>query len=417
MRRLLFLAPLLLFLLSTGCNDEHQPLSHDIYVWQRAWTPAVVSSIDKISPYIGRLDVLAAEIEFPAGVPKIILFQPDYAALRKTGKSVVLCVRIGSWGGPFDLQHKTTAAVMEAIDTVLMQARDAGIEPVELQIDFDCADAQLSGYKNWLKQIRKRSGDLRLGFTALPSWLRQADFADLLKEVDCFVLQVHSLQQKKEKASGYTLCDPDAAIGWVKEANRFKKDFSVALPTYGYDIVTDFSGQLVDVVAEEPDKKYPEGFNYGFVRSDPKDMALLVNYWQQKRPRYLKDIIWFRLPVAGDQLNWPMPAFLAVIAGKTPLTSSQTSQQSSEPGLIEIMLENTGETMVYKARIEVAGAMDKLLAAETIPGFSLQQIDSGLAIETISKRETALYPGEKITVGWLRFKPNQKISLTLRHEL
>jgi hypothetical protein len=410
-------AVVFVFLLCAGCGGDRQSFSHDVYVWQRSWQPSVVTAIDSIAPHIERLAVLAAEIEFSAGKPKSNHFQPDYASLSKTGRPVVLCVRIGAWSGPFDSQHKAAAAVLQTVSEVIEQAKKAGIEPAELQLDFDCADTQLAGYGDWLKQIRTITGDLKLSFTALPSWLRQPGFGDLLKEVDSFVLQVHSLQKDKANVSGYTLCDKDRAIGWVKEAERFDKEFSVALPTYGYELITDASGKLVNVLAEEPGGKHPGGFNRLFVRSDPEDMASLVNLWQQERPHHMKGIIWFRLPVADDQLNWPLEALLKVMSGITPLTDVQTSLQQPEPGLTEIVLENTGETMLYKVRVELAGRMDKLMAAEAISGFVLQQSADTIAFETAATREAGIHPDEKITIGWLRFAGNKNVPLTIYHEL
>lgn len=409
----LFQALLLLQLMIAGCKSGHQPLRQDIYVWQRGWQQNTASAIADIAPQIGRFAVLAAEITFPSGEPKTVWSQPDYQALRKTGRPLVLCVRIGAWTGPFAKEHKTSVYILNTVEKVLAQARHAGVTPVELQIDFDCAEAHLAGYRKWLQQLRRVSGDLLLSFTALPAWLRHPNFVGLLKEADSFVLQVHSLQKSGAQESVYTLCDGDAAIDWVNEANGYRKDFSVALPTYGYEIATDNSGRLLDVLAEEPTWNPPKGARRSLVMPDAGEMAGLVRFWQQQQPRHLTSISWFRLPLSTDQLNWPMVALQAVMSGRTPRTELQTSLQNPEPGLAEIWLVNSGETLVYQARIEASFVMAKLLAAEATTGFSLRQTADTIIFATTPTRESGLRPGDKINLGWLRFADAQDVSLTV----
>ena len=38
--------------------------------------------------------------------------------------------------------------------------------------------------------------------------------------------------------------------------------------------------------------------------ADPHAMADLVHHWQQSHPRSMTGLIWFRLPVASDRMNW-----------------------------------------------------------------------------------------------------------------
>lgn len=37
---------------------------------------------------------------------------------------------------------------------MLAAARNGGLEPAELQIDFDCAEGKLAGYRRWLAALR-----------------------------------------------------------------------------------------------------------------------------------------------------------------------------------------------------------------------------------------------------------------------
>ena len=130
------------------------PLPHDIYVWQRVWTPAVRAGLQESSPSISQFVVLAAQISV-SSQPGITRVPLDYPSLAATGKPVGLAIRISPFSGPFRTGDDHARAIVELALERIANSRARGLEPSELQIDFDCAESKLGGYQLWLRAIQK----------------------------------------------------------------------------------------------------------------------------------------------------------------------------------------------------------------------------------------------------------------------
>ena len=71
----------------------------------------------------------------------------------------------------------------------------AGLQPAELQIDFDCAESALDEYRIWLEAMKEMIHPIPLTLTVLPCWLKHSrSFGRLVSVVDSYVLQVHSFE-------------------------------------------------------------------------------------------------------------------------------------------------------------------------------------------------------------------------------
>jgi hypothetical protein len=222
-------------------------------------------------------------------------------------------------------------------------ARRTGLAPRELQIDFDCAESNLEGYRAWVETLRRKVAPVPVTITALPSWLGQSAFPRLAGAAGSYVLQVHSLDRPSRMDSSLTLCDPAAARRAVERAARLSVPFRVALPTYGYLMAFDTDGRLLGLSAEGPAKTWPASARIREVRADPIELARLVRGWTTNRPANLQGVIWYRLPVASDLLNWRWPTLAAIVALRSPRESFRAEPRRVEPGLVEISLVNDGE--------------------------------------------------------------------------
>ena len=140
-------------------------------------------------------------------------------------------------------------------------AADNGIEPKELQIDFDCAESKLNSFRELVKVLHKETEQLQIEvsseieqtvpivITALPCWLQDRAFKALVQEADGFVLQVHSLERPKSPEAPMELCDIASSVKWIERAARFEVPFRVALPTYGYIVGFDKEGHFLGITA------------------------------------------------------------------------------------------------------------------------------------------------------------------------
>jgi len=201
---------------------------------------------------------------------------------------------------------------------IIASARTAGLQAAELQIDFDCAESRLDGYKTWVQAFKRSVADTPVVITALPSWLNRKAFARLANAADGYVLQVHSLERPTSPDEPIILCDPAKSQKWVARAARIGVDFTVALPTYGYLVAFDESGRFIGLSAEGPSQNWPAGFIVKRVMADAPALATLVKRWRHDRPAAMKGIIWYRLPVETDQLNWTWTTLSTVIKGVEP---------------------------------------------------------------------------------------------------
>jgi hypothetical protein len=85
------------------CSTTHcfRSTPQEIYVWQRVWNEQVEAAVTQAGKSTVGFAVLAAEIDVRESAPKI--FRPDlkYAALKASGRSIALTVRIDPSSGPF----------------------------------------------------------------------------------------------------------------------------------------------------------------------------------------------------------------------------------------------------------------------------------------------------------------------------
>jgi hypothetical protein len=253
-----------------------------------------------------------------------------------------------------------------------------------------------------------------LTITALPVWMRQRRaFRTLIQAADGYVLQLHSLVLPEKKGQKLTLIEPRSAKGWAEEAARFGVPFRAALPTYGYEAAFDGQGRLLGVLAEGPLLSWSAGVTVHTVRSDPAAMAGLIRDWSRDRPAELAGVVWYRLPVAGDRLNWSWPALRAVMAGRAPRGELRAVIRQPEPGLVEIDLLNAGEAdAAWPATVRLywSGAVPN--AAD---GLSVYQIGAADRGEIRLERSAAgvLPPGERRTIAWLRFAVPTEVEIEL----
>lgn len=389
-------------------------LPNDVYIWQRAWTESVKISIVEHGHRFGELVALNAEVSWAKGEPHVVNVPLDYAALRGTGRRIGLALRIGSFAGPFRAGDSKTVWLTELAASLLAQAATNQLAVAELQIDFDCAESKLDGYRVWVEAIRRQVAPVPVTITTLPSWLKRGAFQRLIGATDGFVLQVHSLERPKGAGAPFTLCDPEAARRAVEKAAQVGKPFRVALPTYGYTIAFDRAGRFTGISAEGPALSWPEGVQVREVRTDPEAMTGLVQGWTRDRPESLQGVIWYRLPVAGDRLNWSWPTLAAVMDGKIPRPGLRAEARHSKPGLVEVDLWNSGEAShVAPVQVTLQWSEARLVACDGLQGFESAEAGNNAVQFKFHKSVAPFEPGERRTIGWLRLNKEAEVQIEM----
>ncbi len=377
------------------CADA---LSQDAYVWQRRWDDPVRDAVSRHGGAFERLLLLGAEIRWCDAGPEVVEVPVDFASVPR---SAGLALRIGPYRGRFASNDAAARRIGDTAERLVRGARSAGIEPRELQLDFDAATRQLDGYRRWIEALRARL-DVPITVTALPAWLGYAAFRRLVRDVDGFVLQVHSLERPSGPSSPVVLCDTERARTWVHDAATYGVPFRVALPTYGYVVAFDADGRFSGLAAEGAPRSWPPGTKLRAVRSDPAALAALVDGWMRRHPALLTGLIWYRLPTARDELNWRFATLAAVMRGRTPAPRRRVAKRMSGEGLVELELVNEGDADASPyVTIDVRTPGDALCDARA--GFRWTRSGATIRFEAVPEMALRrLAPGERRLVGWIR---------------
>jgi hypothetical protein len=385
-------------------------LPHDVYVWQREWSGSVRESIAQHATNFNSFVALAAEVTWKNSQPQVTRVEIDYASLRKSPGPVGLALRIGPFAGPFRSNDAVARFLAETAKSLFADARFNGVNASELQLDFDCAESKLDGYRIWMETIRAQNKPTQLVITALPSWLKQPAFAKLVTASDGYILQVHSLERPKSFNATFTLCDPIAAERTVEQAGKLNVPFRVALPTYGYFVAFDTNDKFIGLAGDGPSMKWPRGTRIREVRADATEMAKLVAHWNTNHPTAMRGVIWYRLPIESEILNWRFRTLGVVMSGRVPQADLKVESRSPEPELAEVVLRNDGSADFqneFSVRVRVRGA--RVVASDALSGFDLKQTGS----DSFLFRAPALIvrAGEQRNIGWLRTDRKAEVEL------
>lgn len=392
---------------------ERTPFPQDVYIWQRAWNAPVREAIEHHAPQFGTLVALGAEVSWK-DQPQLIRVPVNYDLLRATKQPIGLALRIGPYSGTFATNGPVIRYLTDLTVSMAAEARSNHLALQELQIDFDCAESKLEGYRVWVDAIREKLKPVPVIITTLPSWLKQDSFQKLANAADGFVLQVHSLERPKGMDMPFSLCDPATAKAAVERASRTGVPFRVALPTYGYVMAFSKDGRFIGLSAEGPAKNWPAGVQLREIRSDPQVIAQLVEGWTKEHPAMLKGIIWYRMPISLDILNWQWPTLSAVMAGRSPRKSLRVESRRPEPGLVEISLVNDGEAdLSSRPAVEVRWQNARLVAGDGLGGFEAMDASSNTMQFRARANSTPvrLPPGEHQVIGWVRLNKEVEVEI------
>jgi hypothetical protein len=168
------------------------------------------------------------------------------------------------------------------------------------------------------------------------------------------------------------------------------------------------------LTAEGPSLAWLAGTRTLEVRADPKDMAALVAEWTHDRPELMRGLIWYRLPVEGDQWNWSWPTLKTVMEGRVPQAELQAQARHTDRGLIELDLINHGdEDHIGTVRLEVHWNRARRVAADGLLDFELMETDAHAVRFTSLSGNRRLRAGTRQTIGWVRLDQETEVTLAL----
>ena len=396
---------ILIISLLIGCHQAAPtasgPLNQRGYLWQKAWNSAVSDALIQADTRMDGVIILGAEIVWSGRIPQTVRTTIDWETLKRLKKPVAIALRIAPFSGPFGDDDIPARHIAETAKSLLAAANAHSVELSEFQIDFDCAEKKLAGYRAWLHTLRPMIRPLRFVITTLPAWLDEPEFPTLLHEADGYVLQVHSVPTLKETGRA-VLCDTALARKWIGKAAKLKLPFSVALPTYRCLAGYDSAGKLQGIAMDSVDPAWPPGTRILEFATDADDLAALVAEWQAAHPLELQELLWYRIPVPTDIRNWRWATLSAVMAGRAPQHKLEVVKAGDNP--IDLSIANVGEADEQQIMIvTVTWNSGSLVACDALSGWTVRAEKGKAVFTSIAGSRSQLPPGGQRSIGWLRY--------------
>lgn len=366
------------------------PLPHDAYVWQRAWTPHVVSSISRSSDVVRAWRLLLAEADASGRWAAVSI---PWSDVQATQRPVIGVIRID---GRLD-----EARIPAMLDQVAARIEAVSAALAGVEIDYDCPTSKLATYARFLAALRSRLPPaLKLSITALPTWMTSSELEQLTRTLDEIVLQVHAVDDPRRG-----LFDPDQAERWAREfGRRIHRPFRVALPAYDVRVTWRPDGRLASVEGEMPLRA---GATKGqMLSAAPEAVLKFLNAMRLGAPEGLIGIAWFRLPTDADSRAWSLQTWRAVIAGELPAVRlSARLVRAERADLWTVTLSNDGAVDAALPRhVRLDAACE---AADGANGFRLIAAGGPLVLEATGNGR--LRANRKRIIGWARCTEPERV--------
>jgi hypothetical protein len=188
----------------------------------------------------------------------------------------------------------------------------------------------------------------------------------------------------------------------VARAVEIGVPFRVALPTYSCVVVFDQKGMVKDVHGEDlPAGLSLSGENHAVLDADAYAISALVADWRRNAPDLLRSVIWYRLPVPTDRLNWPVETFEKVVRGDSLKRGWSVKLEARPEGHHEVILLQNGDAPDDLPRdIEIT----HVEAADGLRGYLVEGQPPGAIQLHLANpaRFGRIRPGERIVAGWVR---------------
>jgi len=334
----IFIVVFLITIASSSCTQDQKnsieytsgEIPQEVYVWQRVWTQDVQSAVENRSVEFNKTVFLAAEISYQS---RQWTCQPYHAPLtysQQHPQHSGLAFRINSNAAHSNWSHSDIEQVSQFLHQHAHHVNT-------IQIDYDCPSLKLKDYTKLLHKLRLDFPKKSLEITCLPDWLNYHEFTELVQHTDRYVMQVHGVSGH---GVGQVLCDTEHAYQTALKCAELGKPFLIALPTYRHAINYDKEGKISSVASEGNF----QSSNYEIVRADPHKISQLVDTWRKQRPTLMQAIIWYRLPVTSDKMNWTWSTFKKVTKGiPVDRVKAEITLTPDQNGAHQLRITNSSE--------------------------------------------------------------------------
>lgn len=377
-----------------------------IYIWQRNWDKYLEDAISIIQETTGYFTVLCGDLKFEGERPTVSLVDIKWPYLTQTETSATLAFRINTQASKFfatDLIYSITDNIKDAIGKAIKSAPQDEI--VGVQFDYDCPTSKLKDYARFLKIMKERLkpfkeklSEFNISITALPTWLQDKDFMELIQTTDYYVLQLHSFELPKDADQASKIFPADKALSYAEKATNLKHPYYISLPTYGYEVAFTKDGNFIGLRAENMPVLWSQDVKHKVVLTDPRDILAFIQEVEKTKPENLLGFYWFRIPLKSDEFNWDMKTLECVLSDKKPNIKLELDLTESKDGLYEVYLVNSGEQNIFgEVSFKINWSEDEQPLYDLMGKFHEIKIEKGIKIFG-----SAPFVGQKVLVGWFR---------------
>lgn len=298
------------------------------YLWQRSWTPET------------ELAVRACDRPLSAFAAELSRDKTERSAApaefwRRPGVTAVFRLRLDAFS-------------TEGFRRLAAEIVRNGCPRV--QLDADIPERRLAEYADRLKELRQAlpASVREFSITALPCHLPHAAFADAARQADYYVLQLHGLDVPRNIEEPYALLDPAVARTAIVRARKLGRPFRLALPTYAYRLSFDPGTGAFAAISAEGGAP-PEGrWNNRLAAPGP---ALLRDLLRENPDL---PVIWFRLPVRGDLLNYDRETIAQLETGVIPVERLDIELRRTAPNAVELRVTPRARIQLEPLRLELS---------------------------------------------------------------
>lgn len=147
------------------------------------------------------------------------------------------------------LDHRTLAeTIVNTYSADVVRARNDHADITGLQLDLDIPTRLLPEYALLLQRLRDLlPPDTKLSITGLPTWTETDELAPALAVVDFWIPQCYGSKIPTHVAERIPISSPAEVARTMTKVRRFGKHFFAGLSAYGYAILYDSDGSLLEL--------------------------------------------------------------------------------------------------------------------------------------------------------------------------
>jgi hypothetical protein len=379
----------------------HAIENNRFYIWQRDWqNPKLMDAVKASNCKI--FYFLASEFE----KDKIYKITPSKAFFQTSGEKIPVFRIHLSFFKKWINKHSKINEIVNAYNKILSNALLNNTKINELQIDLDTPESKLGNFIDFMQELKINLPiDTKLSFTALPCHLNNPQFEKLANTADYYVLQVHGLEYPKNEKDKVFILNPTVAKSAIDKAEQLNKRYILALPTYAYQL--NFSKENGDFLFLNAEKiPLPKkNIRVKIIAPKLKDLIKLVKFATTKQKNTENEIkclgiIWFRLPIKGDRLNFDLKTINSISSGIMPKQKITATWKLQKNGVYHLIVENFG--IISQKQLSIHINSDNLKGKfDLLHNYkSNQQINFQKFPKVITGSIPP--PGEAFTVAWFR---------------